>query len=106
MLIPKSQQFAKSVDEWELDVFRDAIYFTVATFEGRGKRTRTQFDDFAKAVAACRPLDRACVYAVTAAGRAVCVDRALWPARLLEWKIKKGTAKRPIKKRQEGLPKE
>ena len=74
-----SQRFDCSVDEWEDRAFLDAVYFTTFRLHsGRHKRDTRRFDTFKQAIDDARPDPRALVYAVTAAGRQVCLDRAKW----------------------------
>lgn len=102
-LIPKkkragsSRDFAQSQDEWELAVFRDATHFTVVAHLGRCNGGPPAFDrqEFpadrlpAAIEAAKAPTKNGkprLLYAVTAEGRQIVLDRADHEAWLALWK--------------------
>ena len=75
---PPEHNFSLKREEWESVVFDAATLFTVIEVNGRAGRTRAEFLAFPDAIAYAA--DRhACVYAVTASGRSIVLDRADWP---------------------------
>lgn len=77
MMRPAKPQ--SGLDAFEHSVFDNAIKFSLAAFHGRGKSTRVDYAlDLAAAIEAARLDERSCIYAVSAAGRHMVVDRAKW----------------------------
>lgn len=95
-VLPPEHNFALRYDEWEVVVFDNAIYYTVVAMRGRGSRERHQFQSLPDAIKQADGDDRACVYAVTKSGRAVCLDRSKWANWLVRYRVTHGLLKRRV----------
>ena len=71
--------FNKGIDHFENAVFDNAVEFHTLAIRGRGVKERKAFGlDLEGAFAHALTDVRACVYATTAAGRGIVLDRAKW----------------------------
>ncbi len=71
--------FTDGFDNWEASVFDNAMMFIALTLGPiPGQRQRTEFSTFEEAVTYAKDKPDHCVYAITASGRSVCLDRKNW----------------------------
>lgn len=88
-VIRPEHDFTVDRDGWELAIFNNANHFTVFTpGEGVGKvdsSTKVEVRTFPQALMEAQQDPRALVYAVTEAGRSVCLDHLQWSVLLTLW---------------------
>lgn len=87
---PSEHDFSVTRDQWEYAVFNNAAYFQ-AVLPIPGNHQVKKVKTFTAAVRAAQDWRdaygrTALIYAVTASGRSVCLDREAWPALLKVWK--------------------
>jgi len=93
------KEFGDNLDEWEDQVFKDAVKFRLHRFKEGGAIDRAEVQDFEQALALAgvelrTPGHRVLIYAVTEPGRFVCLERKRWAHFLDLWnKKKEGTSK-------------
>lgn len=78
----------KPAQDWEDTAFDQATLFTAVTVRGRAGRERQEFDDPLAAMEYAAERPRTAVYAVNPTGRAIVLDRALWPRWRERWLTK------------------
>lgn len=83
---PSIEDRIGTVEQHDEHVFRNAHHFTVSHAIGIGAPETTEFTDFAAAALNAYHDRRALVYAVTEAGRSVCLVRSRWADFLVIWK--------------------
>lgn len=90
-VIRPEHQFPETRAEWELIVFKEAAYFTVVMSFGGGLRERYEYKELPSAIRKAERWEgphgrRPTLYAVTASGRSIPLDRKEWPIWLKMWK--------------------
>lgn len=67
------------LEVFERKVFDEAQQFVVSSFRGRGETQRQECgNDLERAIQLCSADPRACIYAVSPAGRSIILDRKSW----------------------------